>query len=862
MKSSAGVVVNLIEFDVSDELKTIVSEFGYNKNGSIKITFTEVYQNLTLHCFFDINKIQKSLTEFERKLKSKVQSLLPSHYNLIEEDFIKNLHRIDTIENDTQSSERQNDDTKIQDNKIIYQRKYQLNCILYEAVIVERLPKFVSYDSVTFKLIDKIEVANYSIFPADTIISSNPVPYSFESEQELKDYMELAKNETFDSLFEKILSEFIDYVNVEEHSQVILSCGILFSYFQDKFGATPYNILVGENGSGKNSALLVFRMLGYRPLYITAASAANYYTFLGQIQEGQGTIIEDESDNICNSIEKKNMLKTGYSSGGSVPKVGFTKNGRRFQEFYLTFCHKWFAMEELPQGKNNRGVFDRSFIHYFLKGDVKYNIKDVLKDKDSKSYQNLIHLRKLLIAFKLINYDLKFPDIKTNLKDRDAELTHPLLRIFYGGRNFERVRLALSKIIFEKTSTKSNSIEAMIAETLRQLIGNTNEQIINLSNDAFYLKFKEITESKDYSFDESNSTFYLPDGTKISKSKIINLLKSKFKAKLFRTNQARGFNINKKDIEKISKQYDVIEEIIVYEDQTKETRLPHAANDDEKEITSEKKVTEVTEVTEFKDALPHFDDKTSKDRNQLGKEDDSDLKDKEGDDKDTTSSKKDNEVDKNSGSLVGANTYHDKEDNYTTANYSDTSKAGNKSNINSTDLNTTLSYKLKESNNSSNTNNNTEQVGIQVNEKLGHALFVSKRSIINEIGPMISNHPTNDSSSITSPRIYNLSSDEKTRLNDKEIDSKSIYTPLKGVTGVTSVTAFLPQYPCYFCGHNYKTHIDFDMELHLLEKHKQQMLRLPIKGNLDRRGEYLVQLTKKRMRDESLVDTEGDDYEF
>ncbi|VFJ12607.1 hypothetical protein [Candidatus Nitrosocosmicus franklandus] len=861
MKSSAGVVVDLIEFDISDELKPIVSEFGYDNNGSIKITFTEVYQNLSLHCFFDINKIQKSLAEFERKLKSKVQRLLPSHYNLIEEDFIKNLHKIDLVEDDTKSSDRQSDDTKTQDNKIVYQRKYQLGFILYEAVIVERLPKFVFYDSGTFNLIDKIEVANYTIYPADTIISSNPIPYSFESEQELADYLELAKNETFDSLFEKILSEFKDYVNVEEHNQIILSCGILFSYFQDKFGATPYNILVGENGSGKNSALLVFRLLGYRPLYITAASAANYYTFLGQIQEGQGTIIEDEADNICNSIEKKNMLKTGYSSGGSVPKVGFTKNGRRFQEFYLTFCHKWFAMEELPQGKNNRGVFDRSFIHYFMKGDVKYNIKDVLKDKDSKSYQNLIHLRKLLLAFKLVNYDRKFPSVKTNLKDRDAELTHPLLNIFYEGRNFEKIRLALSKIISEKTSTKSNSIEAMIAETLRQLIENKNELIISISNDAFYSRFKEVSEAKDYCFDESNSTFYLPDGTKISKSKIINLLKSKFKAKLFRTNQARGFTINKRDIEKISKQYDIIEEIIVNENQTKGTHSPDAIEEDEKQMASKKKVTEVTEVTEFKDAIPHFDEKTSKDDNQRRKEDDLTPKDKGGN-KDTISSKKENEVDKNNESLAGPNTYYDKEDNSTNSS-SDTSNPDNKSNTNSTDLNATLSN-LRESNNSSITNNNTEHIGREAKEELGREPLVSNKSTINQPESISSKEPSHNSgsTSLSSLSSYNSNSQQETQSNKYKVISKTIYTPLKGVTGVTSVTALPPQYPCYFCGNDYKTGIDFDMELHLLEKHKQQMLRLPIKGNLDNRSEYLVQLTKKKIRDESTVNVEGDHYEL
>ena len=41
---------------------------------------------------------------------------------------------------------------------------------------------------------------------------------------------------------------------------------------------------------------------------------------------------------------------------------------------------------------------------------------------------------------------------------------------------------------------------------------------------------------------------------------------SKFKAKPFRTKEKRGFQINKKDIEKMSKQYEVIDEIKVLEE--------------------------------------------------------------------------------------------------------------------------------------------------------------------------------------------------------------------------------------------------------------------------------------------------------
>ncbi len=112
-----------------------------------------------------------------------------------------------------------------------------------------------------FELLDKIDVPSYAFYPNDSIVTHNPIPYSFESEDELKKYIELAKKETFDSLFQKILEQIRNYVNIEEHVLVILAADILYSYFQEKFGATHYNIFIGENGSGKNSACFFLKCL-------------------------------------------------------------------------------------------------------------------------------------------------------------------------------------------------------------------------------------------------------------------------------------------------------------------------------------------------------------------------------------------------------------------------------------------------------------------------------------------------------------------------------------------------------------------------------------------------------------------------
>ena len=70
-------------------------------------------------------------------------------------------------------------------------------------------------------------------------------------------------------------------------------------------------------------------------------------------------------------------FKTGYASGGNVPKVDLS-NGRT-QSSYLTYCMKWLAMEESPDYKKIKGILDRSFVYKFLVGDTQYNIKDVIK---------------------------------------------------------------------------------------------------------------------------------------------------------------------------------------------------------------------------------------------------------------------------------------------------------------------------------------------------------------------------------------------------------------------------------------------------------------------------------------------------
>lgn len=49
----------------------------------------------------------------------------------------------------------------------------------------------------------------------------------------------------------------------------------------------------------------------------------NIREYLGTVEEGQGTLAEDEMDDIERDPSKMRLFKTGYASGGNVPKTGW-----------------------------------------------------------------------------------------------------------------------------------------------------------------------------------------------------------------------------------------------------------------------------------------------------------------------------------------------------------------------------------------------------------------------------------------------------------------------------------------------------------------------------------------------------------
>jgi hypothetical protein len=455
-----------------------------------------------------------------------------------------------------ESSDNEDDDEKTKPKKIAI-NKYSGNGRrpLHESVIIGETPVFVTlHDKLVPEYIPKLDTTfGITYYPNGTINTVTPLPYIFDSEDEFMKYVKLAHAENYDSLYLKVETAIKRYVNVEEYYYPILVGDIIWSYFQDKFGYTHYLIFTGDNGSGKNSALLVFKYLGYRVFYVVSASAPNYWTAYGSQEEGQVSIAEDEADDIGEDKRKNDLLKAGYQSGGSVPKIDL--EGGRTQDNWLVYGLKWLAMEELKIDKKTKGVLHRSIPMGFLAGDVDYNIKDVIRSADDPEYKPLIeelyHIRKLLFCFRLIRHKDIIPMVDLNVKGRTAELTSPLIRLFQDAPLArEKMFDSLSEFMKERNQNMLNSFEAKLRESVQTLIdlrlGRINQvgkldppteedtQLgpYTFTNESIKDKLVSHSEAEEDTEKGKKGLYYSAEIGAFGQAKITTVLKSKFKAKV------------------------------------------------------------------------------------------------------------------------------------------------------------------------------------------------------------------------------------------------------------------------------------------------------------------------------------------
>jgi len=317
--------------------------------------------------------------------------------------------------------------------KKYYVQKYTTGISPAESILIDGTkPMFLQIIDGKAVLSEKIPLSNIDLYPLEVVSYLNK-EYSFSSEEEINRYIERAKEESLDSIYNAVKSIWRKYVDADDFHIVICAADTIFTYFQDKLGMTHYLLFVGDNNVGKTNNLTVFQQLAYRALCDVSITPANIYRFLGSVEEGQGIILEDEIDNLDEQDEKMKLYKAGYKTGTKVSRNDDTSSGRRSQGYY-TYCFKAFTSERQLDCIKGKGFNERTFVIKCSAGSPEYDISEVVNpagDESNKALlDGLIDTRKLLLVYRLLHHGDSIPDIKLSIKNRDKQLCKPLIRLF------------------------------------------------------------------------------------------------------------------------------------------------------------------------------------------------------------------------------------------------------------------------------------------------------------------------------------------------------------------------------------------------------------------------------------------------
>jgi hypothetical protein len=339
-----------------------------------------------------------------------------------------------------------------------------------------------------------------------------------------------------------------------------------------------YLLFVGDNNSGKSNALRVFHHLGYRPLFEVGTTPANIYNFLGQFEEGQGILLEDELDNIEEDTDKMKIYKSGYVSGAQVTRMYDTNTAgknttTKRQQKYNTFCFKAFSAEKQPNDKA-KGFSERIFPIKCTPGTPSYDISEITNDagdvEHKKLYREIEDLRKHLLVYRILHYDDQIPDIELSIKNRDKQLCKPLLRLFNNAKAQEEIVASLSKFLAENKNKKLDSFDAYLYSIVSDLI---KEEKTVVSNDILWSIIRSLPGS-----DVPNRplSYNTEDFGIISMARVTQICKDKFGAERRHDGQQRSLVFDKTTIQKLKTNYSPIEEIKIKDNST--TNTPNTFN--------------------------------------------------------------------------------------------------------------------------------------------------------------------------------------------------------------------------------------------------------------------------------------------
>lgn len=272
-------------------------------------------------------------------------------------------------------------------------------------MLVKHIPIFLVSEQGSIRLAPTIDLDDKTLLPMP-LEGHVTKPYVFDSADQLWQIVEKCRTMTLHSIYKDVKNIWRKYIDAEDFHLSICGATTIFAYFQDKIGLTHYLFFIGGNNSGKSNNLRVLHFLGYRNMMSTDITAANIYQMLGNVEEGMGTLCEDEADDIDENREKMKIYKNGYASGFKVMRIDMS-NGRK-QHVYDTYCFKAFAAERLPDVIKAKGFNQRIIELPCVFGFPQYDISEVVNPAGEQKFQSLLDelnsTRNSLLVYRLLHF--------------------------------------------------------------------------------------------------------------------------------------------------------------------------------------------------------------------------------------------------------------------------------------------------------------------------------------------------------------------------------------------------------------------------------------------------------------------------
>lgn len=339
--------------------------------------------------------------------------------------------------------------------KLVYRSTGTIDHLLYESVFFEKKPRFLILEDGNFLTRDKMMIGETILLPLTDVM----IPYQpYKLDREKLDFINSWKPSTKE-VYDLVYPEYDVFLDLEPQYKTLETVQTIESYEQHKIMTTSYLFHYGGTDSGKTRALEVHNFLDYRPLMSVSLPSADVYTFLGFHDEGCGTILEDEAEDLNKRRhgEKMKLYRAGYRKGATVPRIEW-RGKTRIQRFFKAFCCKCFAGRYLP--------YDEAF-----KGRcIPINMVEGVPDKDEftrDDYTRFDEIKAKLLAWRMKTYFDELPNVETGLHGRVKELWKPKLQIANGLTTVETVieALALDKMR-RKEEERRTCLEAYLTKAV------------------------------------------------------------------------------------------------------------------------------------------------------------------------------------------------------------------------------------------------------------------------------------------------------------------------------------------------------------------------------------------------------------